>query len=114
MENVSESVVLDVETTKLKNITMISYLMYGLGAFFGFPAIIGIIISYVKREDAKGTFLETHIDWQIKSFWIFFLAYSIGLILTFFVIGIFILIPACIWFAYPKSRRKASSFRWRI
>jgi hypothetical protein len=30
MENVSESVVLDVETTKLKNITMISYLMYGL------------------------------------------------------------------------------------
>ena len=41
-----------------------------LGSFiFGWPSIIAVIINYVKRGDARGTWLESHFDWQITTFW---------------------------------------------
>ena len=41
-----------------------------LGSFlFGWPSIIAVIINYVKRGDARGTWLESHFDWQIRTFW---------------------------------------------
>jgi uncharacterized membrane protein len=41
-----------------------------IGAFlFGWPSIIGVIINYVKRDEARGTFLESHFRWQIRTFW---------------------------------------------
>lgn len=41
-----------------------------IGAFlFGWPSIIGVIINYVKRDEARGTFLESHFKWQIRTFW---------------------------------------------
>jgi len=41
-----------------------------IGAFlFGWPSIIAVIINYVKRDEARGTWLESHITWQIRTFW---------------------------------------------
>ena len=41
-----------------------------LGSFiFGWPSIIAVIINYVKRGDARGTWLASHFEWQIKTFW---------------------------------------------
>ncbi len=42
-----------------------------LGSFlFGWPSIIAVIINYVKRGEARGTWLETHFTWQIRTFWL--------------------------------------------
>jgi uncharacterized membrane protein len=41
-----------------------------IGSFiFGWPSIIGVIINYVKRSETRGTFLESHFRWQIRTFW---------------------------------------------
>jgi len=41
-----------------------------IGAFvFGWPSIIAVIINYVKQGDARGTWLESHFRWQIRTFW---------------------------------------------
>lgn len=41
-----------------------------IGAFlFGWPSIIAVILNYVKRSDARGTWLESHFTWQIQTFW---------------------------------------------
>jgi uncharacterized membrane protein len=41
-----------------------------IGAFvFGWPSIIAVIINYVKRSEARGTYLDTHFSWQIRTFW---------------------------------------------
>jgi uncharacterized membrane protein len=41
-----------------------------VGSFiFGWPSIIAVIINYVKRGDARGTWLESHYSWQIRTFW---------------------------------------------
>lgn len=42
-----------------------------LGSFlFGWPSIIAVIINYVKRGEAQGTWLESHFTWQIRTFWL--------------------------------------------
>jgi uncharacterized membrane protein len=64
-----------------------------IGTFlFGWPSIIAVIISYVKRGDARGTWVESHFSWAIRTFW-FALAWAllVGLVsfpLTLVVIGI--------------------------
>ena len=63
-----------------------------VGAFiFGWPSIIAVIINYVKRGDARGTWLESHFDWQIRTFWWAVLwaclVFIVGLLLVIVVIG---------------------------
>jgi uncharacterized membrane protein len=36
---------------------------------FGLPSIIAVIMNYVRRGEARGTFLESHFRWQIRTFW---------------------------------------------
>jgi uncharacterized membrane protein len=63
-----------------------------IGAFiFGWPSIIAVIINYVKRNDARGTWLESHFTWQIRTFW-FALAWAclvmiVGALLAIVLIG---------------------------
>jgi uncharacterized membrane protein len=64
-----------------------------VGAFlFGWPSIIAVIINYVKRGEAKGTWLESHFAWQIRTFWYALLwAVVVGLVsgvLLYVIIGI--------------------------
>ena len=41
-----------------------------VGAFlFGWPSIIAVILNYVKRGEARGTWVESHFRWQIHTFW---------------------------------------------
>jgi uncharacterized membrane protein len=41
-----------------------------VGSFLlGWPSIIAVILNYVKRGEARGTWLESHFDWQIRTFW---------------------------------------------
>ena len=40
-----------------------------VGAFLGLPSVIALIINYVKRGDVRGTWLESHFNWQIRTFW---------------------------------------------
>jgi uncharacterized membrane protein len=51
----------------------------------GWPSIIAVIINYVKRGDARGTYLDSHFGWQIRTFWyaLLWVLIVIALILTF-------------------------------
>jgi uncharacterized membrane protein len=41
-----------------------------VGAFlFGWPSILAVILNYALRGDARGTWLESHFSWQIRTFW---------------------------------------------
>jgi uncharacterized membrane protein len=64
-----------------------------IGSFiFGWPSIIAVIINYVRRGDARGTWLESHFDWQIRTFWIAvglsILIAAVSAILVLVVIGL--------------------------
>ncbi len=60
-----------------------------VGAFvFGVPSIIAVVINYMKRGEAKGTFLESHFRWQIRTFWFALLWCVIGGMLFITIVGI--------------------------
>jgi len=41
-----------------------------VGAFvFGLPSIVGVVLTYIKRSEARGTFLESHYRWLLRTFW---------------------------------------------
>jgi uncharacterized membrane protein len=41
-----------------------------VGAFLtGWPSIIAVILNYLKRSEARGSWLESHFRWQIRTFW---------------------------------------------
>lgn len=48
---------------------------------FGVPSIIAVVMNYVKRSDVRGTWLESHFGWQLRTFW-----YAV---LWFVLIGLF-------------------------
>jgi uncharacterized membrane protein len=40
-----------------------------LGFICGLPSIIAVIMNYVRWPATRGTFLESHFRWQIRTFW---------------------------------------------
>ena len=54
----------------------------------GWPSIIAVILNYVKRSDVRGTWLDSHFSWQIRTFWFALLWVLIGLVLFVTLVGI--------------------------
>lgn len=80
-----------------------------LGSFlFGWPSIIAVILNYVTRGNVRGSWLETHWRWQLRTFWIA-AAWALGaaiLMLTFIGIPFALIIIAVlgIWLLYRVIR----------
>ena len=80
-----------------------------IGAFvFGVPSIIAVVINYVKRGEARGTFLESHFRWQIRTFWFAFLWCVIGAMMFVTFVGIslavMVFLAAGVWVIYRIAR----------
>jgi uncharacterized membrane protein len=54
----------------------------------GWPSIIAVILNYVKRHEVRGTWLDSHFSWQIRTFWFALLWLAVGGVLFITVIGI--------------------------
>ena len=57
----------------------------------GITPLLAIIMNYIKRDEMRGTWLESHVDWQIKTFWFSLLGYILGGLLTVILIGFVII-----------------------
>ncbi len=117
-----ETVIDDSPSPALVNATHLVYALHALslvigittaatiiGAFvFGLPSIAAVIINYLKRGEARGTFLESHFRWQIRTFWFCFLANLAGWFFFVTFIGIplavMIFIAAGLWVIYRVVR----------
>jgi uncharacterized membrane protein len=82
-----------------------------VGAFLtGWPSIIAVILNYVKRSEARGTWLETHFRWQIRTFWFGLLWVSLCGLFIVATLGIGLLIAwlpltfVGLWFVYRIVR----------
>jgi uncharacterized membrane protein len=69
-----------------------------VGSFvFGIPSIIAVIMNYARQAEARGTYLESHFSWQIRTFWFAVLwglvIFGVSLVLMLILIG-FVTLPA--------------------
>lgn len=80
----------------------------------GWPSIIAVILSYAKRSEVTGTYLQSHFDWVISTFWyaLFWLIISILIALTFFGIPVAFLMVVItgLWVMYRIVRGLFSLF----
>ena len=84
-----------------------------VGSFvFGLPSIVAVILNYVKRSDVRGTYLDSHFGWQIRTFWWAVLWGLIALVITLVliatIVGILIywlpIVVVGIWIGYRVIR----------
>jgi uncharacterized membrane protein len=82
-----------------------------VGAFLtGWPSIIAVILNYAKRSEVRGTWLETHFRWQIRTFWFGLLWVTLCALFIIATLGIGLLIAwlplslVGLWFIYRIAR----------
>jgi uncharacterized membrane protein len=80
-----------------------------VGAFvFGLPSIVAVIINYAMQSEAKGTFLESHFRWQIRTFWFAALWALVAMMLFITIIGIvvawIVALGVGLWVIYRIAR----------
>lgn len=43
--------------------------LIALRFMFGLPSIAAVVMAYLRRSEAHGTWLASHFRWQIRTFW---------------------------------------------
>src|SRR5512132_3014668 len=82
-----------------------------VGAFLtGWPSLIAVILNYVRRREARGTWLESHFRWQIRTFWFGLLWVTLCVLFVVLTLGVGIFlvwlpfIVVGLWFIYRIAR----------
>jgi uncharacterized membrane protein len=78
----------------------------------GVPSIVAVVMNYARRSETRGTILESHFRWQIRTFWFALLwmiiVYAVGLPLVAIIIGLPILLLGTVaigvWIIYRVAR----------
>ena len=107
------------------NMVNLTYLIYGLHLFSaitgvmttafivtaflsGWPSILAVFLNYARRDAVRGTYLESHFRWQIRTFWFALLWLLLGAVLVLSVIGIplawVIVVIVGLWVLYRMLR----------
>jgi len=103
----------------------LAHVMYGLHAFSaltglvsaagivtaflsGWPSIIAVVLNYMNQREVRGTYLESHFRWQLRTFWFALLWVVVALALAFTLIGIPVALVLAlgvgIWVLYRLAR----------
>lgn len=107
------------------NLVTMTYVIYGLHLFSaitgvttsvavvtafltGWPSLIAVVLNYFMRSDVRGTYLESHFSWQIRTFWYALLWLVIAGLLFITFIGIpaalVVVFVVGIWVLYRMIR----------
>ncbi len=96
------------EASKPEDLRLFSIIIYALfiAAFCnGFTALVGVILAYVKRGDARGTIYESHFTNTIEVFWITLVVGLIAIPLYFlFFLGALIHLGLIVWYLYRSIK----------
>jgi len=80
------------------------YALYAASVVFGIPSLIGVVLAYIKREDVRGTDLEGHVGWLIRTFWVWLALWVVGTVCVALIllapIGWLLMGFAHLWFIY--------------
>ena len=106
----------DNNTSDNQESELFMHVVYGCfaGGFLtgGLTALVGLIISYIKRADVADSYLASHVTWAIRTFWwglLFMVLSFIGkfvltiTIIFIFASGAFFLLTG-LWFIYRIAK----------
>ncbi len=68
--------------------------------FFGLPLLVGVVLNFLNRNDAEGTWLESHFNWQIQTAWMSLAGFAVAGLTFETGIGFYILLVTVILLVY--------------
>lgn len=83
-----------------RTLTFVIYALYASSFLVGITALVALLLNYLKRDAVAGTWLDSHFRWQIRTFWIGLGLALVGLITSFVLIGLPILLATAVWVIY--------------
>lgn len=87
----------------LRRVAFLDYCLHIAGMLFsmGLLSVVAVIVNYIKRDDARGTPWESHMNWQIRTFWWWVFWTAVALVPTLLTVGLVpvVVVPA-IWYLY--------------
>ncbi len=89
---------------ELKKYVFAVYILQAVSFVLLFTIVIAIIINYIKDDDVSGTWMESHFDWQKRTFWYGLLWTILGYLTTFIFIGWLVIFANTIWVMYRIAK----------
>jgi|SRR5262245_19851560 len=96
----TEAVLTESDEKKLRDLALLVYVLQAIGFVVGITWVAGVVINYVKIDAARNTWLETHFNWQIRTFWFGLIGWIAGVVTAVILIGWLILAVVTIWAIY--------------
>lgn len=93
-----------IDENALARLATIVYVLQAASFFFGLTLFAAVIVNYVRRDDARGTWVESHFRWQIRTFWFTLLWLFVGGLTALFLVGWVILGAAALWLIYRIAK----------
>ena len=94
----------EAQQAELKKYAYSVYILQALAFVVFVTAVIGLIVNYIKQDDVRGSWLESHFRWQKATFWYGLLWIVIGISTTWIFIGYPVLAGVIIWLIYRIAR----------
>ena len=94
----------DAQLKSLKTITTVIYALQAASFFVGITLFVAIVFNYIKRDEVRGTWLETHFRWQIRTFWFGMLWTGLGILTYVLFIGYLIFLANLVWMIYRIAK----------
>ena len=78
------------------------------GFVFGLPSLLAVFLNWLKRGEVRGTWLDSHFSWQIRTFWFTLLWLIVYVLLVITIIGIpiawILIVLLGLWVGYRVIR----------
>ena len=91
--------------TELKKYAFAIYILQALYFVVLIMPVIGLVINYLKADEVRGSWLESHFRWQRSTFWYGLLWTLLGVItIPVLMIGYAVLTGVVVWLIYRIAR----------
>ena len=108
-----------------ENMVTVTHLVYALHAFAVFSAVVGsatiifsfvaslpsiaaVVLNYWNQNAVRGTWLESHFRWQIRTFWYTLLwvciAFALAVSIVGFPFALVLVVGVTLWLVYRVAR----------
>jgi len=82
----------------------IEFAIPAVGFLIGLTWIVGVVINYLKIDDVRNTWLETHFNWQLRTFWLGLAGMAVAWPLMVVKIGVLIGFAVTVWAIYRVAK----------
>lgn len=100
----TEVVLQEAEEKKLRDLALAVYALQAVGFLIGLSWIVGVVIDYLKIDAVRNTWLETHFNWQLRTFWIGLAGMIVAWALMIVKIGYLVALGVTVWAIYRVAK----------